>query len=265
MDRIALARATDSTESPTPGYLYIDIAKMVASSPKACIETVQYLQKRLSGSKNANIKFKCLKVITKVSENPITRGQFKRQVCLTIDLVTAIKDSVQFRGVPDPVRGDAPYERVREAAKECLSAIYSDTTSTDSASSTMGMSHYSSSSSSTHTPNGGVGSTNSYPSSKMQGIGNPMFSDPRLQSPKPQLAEKIANMSLGEVVGTVGETVRNMIKDPLARGIPDARTGSMPIPGMPGFGSTGQVRRENLIFTIEGMIASYLYFFLPAK
>jgi hypothetical protein len=79
----------------------------------------------------------------------------------------------------------------------------------------------------------------------MQGIGNPMFADPRFHSPKPQLAEKIAGMSLGEVVGTVGETVKNMIKDPLARGISDSRTGgSMPIPGMPGFGSTGQVRNE---------------------
>jgi hypothetical protein len=85
----------------------------------------------------------------------------------------------------------------------------------------------------------------------MQGIGNPMFADPRFHSPKPQLAEKIAGISLGEVVGTVGETVKNMIKDPLARGIPDSRTGSMPIPGMPGFGSTGQVRttkrRKSLI------------------
>ena len=83
----------------------------------------------------------------------------------------------------------------------------------------------------------------------MQGIGNPMFADPRLQQhPKPHLAEKIAGMSLGEVVGTVGETVKNMIKDPLARGIPDVRLGTMPIPGMPGFGSTGQVSdKESLV------------------
>ncbi len=32
--------------------------------------------------------------------------------------------SVEFRGPPDPLRGDEYYRRVRDAAKECLDAIY---------------------------------------------------------------------------------------------------------------------------------------------
>jgi len=228
MDRTALARATDSTDSPTPGYLFIDIAKSVASSPKALVETVQYLQKRLSGTRNANIKFKCLKVIAKVSEHASTRGQFKRQVCQTTELVVAIKEAVQFRGVPDPVRGDAPYERVREAAKECLSAIYADSPAPSEHQPTPASTNYGV---------GAAGYATGSSTTKMQGIGNPMYSDPRMQHPSSSsLHQKIGTMTIGEVVGTVGETMKNMIKDPLARNIPDS-AGTMPIPGMPGHGS----------------------------
>jgi len=240
MDRAALSRATDSSDSPTPGYLYLDIAKSAATSPKACQETVQYLLKRLAGTKNANIKFKCLKVIAKESENPATRGQFQRSVCLTTDLVMAIKDATQFRGPPDPVRGDAPYVRVRDAAKECLSAIYSDSNPSE-----QGLSGGAGLGTNYGAPVSGPAGMPSSTGSKMQGIGNPMFPDPRLQ----QSAERgIGQLTIGEMVGTVGETVINMIKDPLAKNVPDPRSGIMPTPGgMPGFGSASQVSWNKMI------------------
>eukprot|EP00555_Chaetoceros_dichaeta_P010125 CAMPEP_0198266826 /NCGR_PEP_ID=MMETSP1447-20131203/30348_1 /TAXON_ID=420782 /ORGANISM="Chaetoceros dichaeta, Strain CCMP1751" /LENGTH=61 /DNA_ID=CAMNT_0043957115 /DNA_START=26 /DNA_END=207 /DNA_ORIENTATION=+ len=59
-DRNSLTRATESTDSPTPGYLYNDIAKSVSSSPTACSETATYLVRRLSSKQNHNIKYKCL-------------------------------------------------------------------------------------------------------------------------------------------------------------------------------------------------------------
>ena len=68
---------------------------------------------------------------------------------------------------------------------------------------------------------------------RMEGIGNPMFSDPRLE-PEPK-------SKMEAMMKEVGETVVGMIKDPLARGA-DARIanahGEMPRPGgMQGFGS----------------------------
>jgi hypothetical protein len=36
----------------------------------------------------------------------------------------AVRDCLQYRGPPDPLKGEAPYQMVREAAKETLEAIY---------------------------------------------------------------------------------------------------------------------------------------------
>ena len=46
-DRNALARATEQSSSPTPGYLYNDIAKQSASSPSISSEILSYLLRRL--------------------------------------------------------------------------------------------------------------------------------------------------------------------------------------------------------------------------
>jgi len=225
-NRSALSRATESTDAPTPGYLYIDIAKSAASSPAATRDTLQYLIRRLQNSKNHNVKFKCLKVLQKTAESNFTRGQFKREICLDNDATKAIKACVQFLGIPDPVRGDEIYMRVRTAAKDCLDTIYSDTPSSEGmfgsssnaglvgASSSMGM-------------GGGksMGGGNS-----MEGIGNPMFSDPRLGEEK-----TIKNMTVSEVASTFGETIVGMIKDPLAKNVVNAPP---PVSGMPGYGPT---------------------------
>eukprot|EP00586_Coscinodiscus_wailesii_P014815 CAMPEP_0172498614 /NCGR_PEP_ID=MMETSP1066-20121228/114399_1 /TAXON_ID=671091 /ORGANISM="Coscinodiscus wailesii, Strain CCMP2513" /LENGTH=136 /DNA_ID=CAMNT_0013271943 /DNA_START=134 /DNA_END=540 /DNA_ORIENTATION=- len=125
MDRTALARATEGSDAPTPGYLYLDIAKSISSNPSSCKEAVQYLTRRLQKN-NHNIKFKCLKVITKTAESSLTRGQFKREICQDPAAVSVIKEALQYRGPPDPVRGDEIYSRVRNMAKECLDAVYSD-------------------------------------------------------------------------------------------------------------------------------------------
>lgn len=145
--------------------------------------------------------------------------------------MAAIKDATQFRGPPDPVRGDQPFERVRQAAKEALDAIYSDTPAVDpSSSGGFGTSI----SSSYGNPSGGYGGAP--PSSmgggprRMEGIGNPMFKDPRME-PQPQ---GIGNMSVNEVVTEARDTIIGMIKDPLARNVSvqiSNKQGSMPRPG----------------------------------
>eukprot|EP00980_Cylindrotheca_fusiformis_P021404 scaffold8259_cov143-Cylindrotheca_fusiformis.AAC.22 len=215
MDRQLLARATDSSEAPTPGYMYNDIAKNAASNPAVCSDVAKYLTGRLASKNNSNIKFKCLKVISKTATSPYLRGQFKR--CLSIDpqAMTAIKDALQFRGPPDPVRGDQPYEKVRVAAKEALDAIYSDTPA-DQSTGPPGSFASSVSSSYGPSPHQQGFSSQSYggpgPSSarRMEGIGNPMFKDPRLEP-------DVQNPQISNIVSEAKDTIIGMIKDPLAR------------------------------------------------
>lgn len=226
-----LARATDGSDAPTPGYMYVDIAKNAAGNPQTCSDVARYLTGRLSSKKNPNIKFKCLKVISKTAVSPYLRGQFKR--CLSQDprAMSAIKDATQFRGPPDPVRGDEPYDKVRRAAKEALDAVYSDTPPADPSSA--GGSFASSVSSSYGNPSGagGFGGGGGAPGGgprRMEGIGNPMFKDPRLE-PEPQ------GSSLNDFVSEAKSTVIGMIKDPLARNanvqVSDSNPGYVPRPG----------------------------------
>lgn len=209
MDRSLLSRATDGSDAPTPGYLYNDIAKNAASSPVACSEIATYLTRRLSSKNNPNIKYKCLKVLAKVSVDPMTRGQLKRAVSQDASAVGAIKEALQFRGPQDAARGDLLNERVRTAAKEALDAIYSDTPVEQTSNSTRIPSSSYGASPHSHVQPGPPVSTG-----RMQGIGNPMYADPRLDAQK-----GIANMTLGEVVGSAGETIVAMVKDPLARNL----------------------------------------------
>ena len=220
-DRSLLARATEGTQAPTPGYLYLDIAKNVATSPMACQDVATYLTRRLHGKQNANIKYKCLKVIAKVAGSPVTKGIFKRTMAQDSEAMACVKEALQYRGPPDPARGDEPYQKVREAAKEALDAIYSDAPTSNAA--------FEPSYGRAVGAGAGTGATLGSSSSRMEGIGNPMFKDPRLdQQNQPMTAESFLR--------DAGEAIAGMIKDPLARNVD---LGPSPSSNMPGFGSGG--------------------------
>lgn len=215
MDRQLLARATENSDAPTPGYMYLDIAKNAASNPSTCADIAKYLTTRLASKNNHNIKYKCLKVISKTCGSPYLRGQFKRCLSQDPNAMTAIKDALQFRGPPDPVRGDEPYERVRTAAKEALDAVYSDTPQDNSGGAPFATSVSASYGPSAHQQHAGGGAPAPGGARRMEGIGNPMFSDPRLE-PQPK---GIANMTAKDVLSEAKETVMGIIKDPLARNV----------------------------------------------
>lgn len=269
MDRTALSRATESSDAPTPGYLYMDIARGAASSPNSCRETAQYLIRRLQTKQNHNIKFKCLKVMHKTTESSLTRGQFKREICQDPSAIATIKECLQFRGPPDPARGDEIYARVRTAAKECLDAIYSDSGAGSDqmggapSSHNAGLAGGISSSYGQPAYGGGGGGSGIYAGQgggaggggagagaggrKMDGIGNPMFKDPR----HGQESKGIGNMTIGDVASAVGETVIGIIKDPLAKNATTRTNHSMPsvtvnyggnsnrVGNLPGYGGGG--------------------------
>ena len=184
MDRQLLARATENSDAPTPGYMYLDIAKNAASNPVICSDIAKYLTRRLASKNNHNIKYKCLKIISKTCTSPYLRGQFKRCLSQDPNAMTAIKEALQFRGPPDPVRGDEPYERVRTAAKEALDAVYSDTPQDSSGGAPFATSVSTSYGPSPHQSSGGYGGSAGGGAQtgarRMEGIGNPMFSDPRM-------------------------------------------------------------------------------------
>lgn len=228
-DRSMLSRATDGTDAPTPGYLYVDIAKNASSSPTATQEIAQYLTRRMSGRTNPNIKYKCLKVIAKTAS---TQKLFQRTIVQDSTAVSTIKECLQFRGPPDPARGDEPYEKVRTAAKEALDAIYSDAPQQQASGGSMqgiGSGGYGSGA----PPSSSYGASGAPPPPgprRMEGIGNPMFQDPRQES---QRSGPPATM---DVIREVGRTVKNMIEDPLAT---RATQHQQPQSSMPGYGGGG--------------------------
>ncbi len=269
VDRKALARATESTTSPTPGYLYNDIAKSAATSPSSASEIATYLIRRLQSKNNVNIKYKCLKVIQMVSSHPATRGQFKRVIIQDTDAISAIKLCLQFRGPPDAVHGDMLYEKVRNQAKETLDAVYSDDPSCEKGhhgggggggsmgGQGMGSSGFGSQPYGGNGYNAGYGNTSSSMSSsssgmggpkRMEGIGNPMFADPRLDQRK-----DIGEMTVSDVLSGVKEGFVGMIKDPLARNIPAVGGGSRP-GGMTGIGSSSYGGSSHSGVSITAMI-----------
>jgi len=55
--------------------------------------------------------------------------------CILINLRFGI--NVDYRGPPDPLRGDEPYRKVREAAREALDSIFESTAYNNSSSSSI--------------------------------------------------------------------------------------------------------------------------------
>jgi len=239
-NRQLLSRATEGTAAPTPGYLYNDLAKAASSNPSACQEMAQYLTSRLQSKNNPNIKFKCLKVIAKLCDQ-VPRNQFRRQISQHPHAVGAIKEAISFRGPLDPVCGDEPNQKVRSAAQEALDAVYRESSTSELAATQ------------SYGGVGGGGMGSSYGPSphagggggprQMEGVGNPMFSDPRLD-PRYNGTQPV---TFQDAVREAGSVVKQMIKDPLARNLDGSVVGSgggVPQRGhgeLPGYGSP-QVR-----------------------
>jgi hypothetical protein len=222
--RQMLSRATEGTQAPTPGYLYKDLTIAAQTNPTVCQEMAQYLVQRLQ-KPNPNTKYKALKLIAKIADSV---PHFKRCLSQSPHGVAEIKAHIGYRGNLDPVRGDEPNQKIRLAAQEALDAVYREAP-------TSSQMHGAASSSAPYY--GGAAASSSAASRRMDGMGNPRFSDPRLD-PRYNGTQPT---TVGEVVREAGEVVLGMIKDPLARNIeiPPSMGG---VPSR-GFGELPQVRR----------------------
>lgn len=208
-NRQLLARATEGTSAPTPGYLYNDLSQAAQSSPTAASEMVDYLVHRLQSTHNVHTKAKCLTVVSKLCDSSLS---FKRTLAQKPPCVQAIKDGLRHAGPPDPVCGDAYHQKVRAAAQAAVDAVYR----ADPAPATLGggtvAPHYAS------PPGSSMGMTSSRP--RMEGLGNPRYKDPRLEPAPPSTIQEVAREA--------GDVILGMIKDPLARNHHVGRHGNLP-------------------------------------
>jgi hypothetical protein len=207
-NRQLLARATEGTSAPTPGYLYNDLARAASSNPSAAQEMATYLTTKLSTKQNCYIQYKCLKVIARLSDST---PAFRRCLAQQPHAVATIQQAINYRGPPDPVRGDEPNQNVRTAAQEALAAVYRQDAPAPA------------------------------PTITMPGMGNPMFQDPRLDPRYNQTNNNLTTAtSVGEAIAEAKTILVGMIKDPLAKRVdvvPVVRQGHSG--NLPGYGGGG--------------------------
>jgi hypothetical protein len=116
-----LKKATTDDENPTPGYVFTELAKFTHNDPGTCEKMVDWLVNRLKRNEPA-VKWKTLLVMKHVAKGG--RLEFRRALQRHNE---AVKACTQFRGPPDPLRGNEPYSRVQTAAKDALEAMFDST------------------------------------------------------------------------------------------------------------------------------------------
>lgn len=120
MDRVLLNQATSVDEQPVSGIILRDVAKATLHDAVASELTCDYLVKKLSKD-NPVVVQKALRCVRACCEHG--RPEFKRDVQRS---AAEIKACLQFKGINDPLRGDALNKAVRTEAEMCLRAMFSN-------------------------------------------------------------------------------------------------------------------------------------------
>jgi ENTH domain len=110
--------ATSDDEKPTAGFQFNELSKLTYRSVNACQRLQDNLLRRVK-KKSPVVKFKVLRIIKYLLEKGHT--SFRRDLQRRTEL---IGECLQFRGPPDPLRGDAPYQMVRDEAQEVMNLLY---------------------------------------------------------------------------------------------------------------------------------------------
>ena len=124
LDRALLNKCTSSDSNPTPGYLLPAVAAMLQRSPSSGVDVPSsacaYLLNTRYAKSSVYAKLKTIKLVCYLVNSG--NCQHFNQACIAH--VDKVRDAAEFRGPLDPVRGDSVNNQLREAAKECLQAIY---------------------------------------------------------------------------------------------------------------------------------------------
>ncbi|XP_076209697.1 AP-4 complex accessory subunit tepsin isoform X2 [Aptenodytes patagonicus] len=115
-----LLRGTADDDVPCPGYLFEEIAKISHESPGSSQCLLEYLLNRLQ-SNSCHVKLKVLKILlhTCAQGSPQFVLQLKRNACF-------IREAAVFAGPPDPLHGNSLNQKVRAAAQDLASVLFSD-------------------------------------------------------------------------------------------------------------------------------------------
>ncbi|XP_073092175.1 AP-4 complex accessory subunit tepsin isoform X4 [Manis javanica] len=116
-----LLKGTSDDDVPCPGYLFEEIAKISHESLGSSQCLLEYLLNRLhSGS--GRVKLKVLKIMLHLCAH----GSPSFLLILKRD-PTFIQEAAGFAGPPDPLHGSSLYQKVRAAAQDLGTALFSDT------------------------------------------------------------------------------------------------------------------------------------------
>ncbi|XP_051968533.1 AP-4 complex accessory subunit Tepsin-like isoform X1 [Xyrauchen texanus] len=122
-----LMRATADDESPCPGYLFEEIGKISHESVGCCQCLLEYLLERLQ-VESCHVKLKVLKILLHLCNHgpPHFLTELRRNA-------TFIQEVIVYSGPPDPIHGNAPFQKVRSLAQELASLLFNEIMSSDSA------------------------------------------------------------------------------------------------------------------------------------
>ncbi|XP_036428485.1 AP-4 complex accessory subunit Tepsin [Colossoma macropomum] len=118
-----LMKATADDEAPCPGYLFEEINKISHESVGCCQCLLEYLLERLQ-VESCHVKLKVLKILLHLCGHgpPHFLTELRRNA-------TFIQEVTVYSGPPDPIHGNAPFQRVRVSAQELASVLFNDTLS----------------------------------------------------------------------------------------------------------------------------------------
>ncbi|XP_062072886.1 AP-4 complex accessory subunit tepsin isoform X2 [Lepus europaeus] len=115
-----LLRGTSDDAVPCPGYLFEEIAKISHESLGSSQCLLEYLLSRLHSS-SGRVKLKVLKILLYLC------GHGSSSFLLILRRNSAfIQEATVFAGPPDPLHGNSLYQKVRAAAQDLGSALFSD-------------------------------------------------------------------------------------------------------------------------------------------
>ncbi|XP_063077672.1 AP-4 complex accessory subunit Tepsin isoform X2 [Engraulis encrasicolus] len=121
-----LMKATSDDETPCPGYLFEEIGKISHESVGYCQCLLEYLLERLQ-IQSCQVKIKVLKILLHLCGHgpPHLLTELRRNA-------TFIQEVLAYSGPPDPIHGNAPYQKARCAAQELARLLFTDSVSPES-------------------------------------------------------------------------------------------------------------------------------------
>ncbi|KAL6785082.1 hypothetical protein ACKKBG_A02350 [Auxenochlorella protothecoides x Auxenochlorella symbiontica] len=117
--QIKIAEATSSSDEVTPVYILDEVLSLVGSNRDAIDTATNAIVQRLK-ARSATVKQKALRL----TRHACLKGDAALRSRLTHLASPAVRDLLSYRCDPDPFKGDIPWKRVQELAKDTLTAMH---------------------------------------------------------------------------------------------------------------------------------------------